>query len=100
VAQVVDHLFCKREALSSNPSTTKKEKNLIISLNYKCSKTINYQTDPRLSKLNNSVTINEFTVLNIPKKKSPSPGGLTREFFQTPKEEIIPTLHSLFPENK
>jgi hypothetical protein len=51
-----------------------------------------------ISHLNRSTTQNEIkaAIKNLPKKKSPGPNGFSAEFYQTFKEELIPTLLKLF----
>jgi hypothetical protein len=50
-----------------------------------------------INHMNRSITQNEIeaAMKRLPKRKSPGPGGFTAEFYQTFKEELIPTLLKL-----
>jgi hypothetical protein len=53
-----------------------------------------------INHLNRPITQNELesAVKSLPKKKSPGPDGFSAEFYETLKEELIPTFLKLFHE--
>ena len=66
-------------------------------------KFLNTHMHPKLKQektenLNRPITSKEIesAIKNIPTKKSPGPDGITGKFYQTCKEELIPTHLTLF----
>jgi hypothetical protein len=55
-----------------------------------------------INHLNRSITQNEIeaAIKSLPKKKNPGPDGFSAEFYNTFKEELIPTVLKLFHEIK
>jgi hypothetical protein len=53
-----------------------------------------------INHLNKSITKNEIeaAIKRLPKKKSPGPDGFSAEFYQTFREELMPTLFKFFHE--
>ena len=54
------------------------------------------QEEIEIMKNPNTSTEIEAVIRNLPKNKSPGPDGLTGEFYQTFREEIVPILLKLF----
>jgi hypothetical protein len=56
------------------------------------------QNQEDINHLNRSITCNEIkaAINSLPKKKSPGPGGFSTKFYQTFKEELIPTFLKFF----
>jgi hypothetical protein len=68
-------------------------------------KVLNTYDHPKLNQeninhLQRSITQNEIkaAIKSLPKNKSPGPDGFSAEFYQTFKEELIPTFLKLFHE--
>jgi hypothetical protein len=53
-----------------------------------------------INHLNRSITQNEIEAAIVSQKKGPGPDGFSAEFYQTFKEELIPTLLKYVPQNR
>ena len=56
------------------------------------------QSQEEIENINRPITSNEIetVVKNLPKHRSPGPGGFTGKFYQTFREELTPILLKIF----